>query len=169
MWPAVVKGEITRAPNSGAVAEVIERLDISGVVAAAFVERNLERNNDGGAGPQSFVGLYFVDDLLHEALEPIEFGRRWACIQPALGLYEGHGRQRAVLDRRIAFGGVADVRATGGAGDYRRGVLERLPDVAVGLVRSDEVAVRLGEIGVRLAAIIGPGVAVVAPLCYPGL
>jgi hypothetical protein len=29
------------------------------VVAAAFVKRN----DDGGAGPQSFVGQYFVDDL----------------------------------------------------------------------------------------------------------
>jgi hypothetical protein len=63
MWPAVVKGEITRAPNSGVVAEVIEGLDISGVVVAAA---SVERNPDGGAGPQSFVGLYFVDDLLHE-------------------------------------------------------------------------------------------------------
>src|SRR6202162_4844776 len=119
--------------NSGAVAEVIEGLDISGVVvAAAFVEGN----DDGGAGPQCFVGLYFVDDLLHEALEQIEFGRRWVSIKPAVGLHKGNGRQRAVLDRLIEFGGVAQVRATGRAGHDRRGVLKRVADVAVGVVRS---------------------------------
>src|SRR5258708_37855138 len=71
--------------DTGAVAEEIERLNVSGVVvAAAFVHGH----DDGGARPPRWSGLDAVDDLFHEALDRVELGRCRVSIAPSARLYE---------------------------------------------------------------------------------
>src|ERR1700733_15975006 len=59
--------------DAGAIAEEVDRLDITGViVSAAFIEGD----EDGSARPQR-RSLHLIDDLVDEALEEIELGGSW--------------------------------------------------------------------------------------------
>ena len=55
--------------NAGAVAEIIQRLHVSGVVVTAAL---IEGDEDRGVLPQRRILLYFIDDLLGEAFEQIQ-------------------------------------------------------------------------------------------------
>src|ERR1700739_2365614 len=75
--------------DARAIAEVIERLNVTGViVTAAFVKGDEDR----GALPQLGIRLNTVDDLFHETFKEIEFGRRRVTIHPSAGLDEGNCR-----------------------------------------------------------------------------
>ena len=57
--------------DAGAVAEEVERLNVSGVVvAAAFIEGD----EDCGVPPQFGLALHGIDDFLGEAFEEVELG-----------------------------------------------------------------------------------------------
>src|SRR5579864_9165524 len=84
--------------NSGAVSEIVEGLNVAGViVTAAFVEGD----DDGGTLPQLLIGLDAVNDFLHEAFEQVELRRSGVTVEPSVGLHVGNSRQRTVLDRLI--------------------------------------------------------------------
>ena len=146
--------------NAGSVAEKVERLNIARVpISAAFVEGD----QDGGVGPQFWIGLHAVDDLLHKAFEEIELRRRRMAVNPAARLDIGDGRQLSTLDTSVQIGGILEVRRPHcGIGHDRGRILLEIADIAifVGPVVISEL-IRIFEIGIPLIAVIGPGHALV--------
>ena len=117
--------------DAGAVAEVVERLDVAGVVvAAAFVEGD----EDGGALPQFLLAWTASTIFFTKPSNRFELGRGRVAVEPAVGFTnETAGRvpfwislYRSVVSWMCA--------RPAGIGHDRGGVLEGVADVAVGVV-----------------------------------
>src|SRR5580658_8215472 len=92
--------------NAGAIAEEINRLNVTRIIVSTTL---IEGNEDCGVSPESWVGLDLIDDLLHEALKEIEFGRRRVTIVEAAGLNDGDWRQVAGVDVLVELSCISDV------------------------------------------------------------
>ena len=142
--------------NASAVAEEIERLHVTGVIIATAL---IEGDKDCRVLPGRRILLHFIDDLLGEAFEKIQLGRRRMAINQSAGLDEGNCGERAVLDVLIQVGRVLDMRRADGRIGHDRGViLERAAGVAVFVrILSDSRIVQL----IRIRHVVVPLVAVV--------
>src|SRR5690242_43515 len=115
--------------NPSAISKKIEWLDIARIVVASTFVKG-DKNRSGL--PQIGVALYFIDDLLDEASEEIELGRRGMSINPAAWLYVRDSRKSAVVNILVQVNRVLEMLcAYGGVGHDRRLVLERVANGAI--------------------------------------
>ena len=92
--------------NAGAIAEEVDRLDVTRVIVSAAL---VEGDEDGGVVPECRVGLDLVDDLLDEAFKEVEFGGCRVTVIEAAGLDDGDRGQVAGVDVFVELSRVGDV------------------------------------------------------------